>query len=336
MRSKDIFDYINMFFNIYLKSEIGASDDTISSYHDAFKLLFKYIISECDFKLINFSFKYFTKDFVLSFLYWLENNRKNSISTRNLRYEAIRTFCNYVIQFEFENINLIQITKIPRKKRCKEKLVVMSEKQVELLLQQPDYKTKKGRRELAMLSLLYDSGVRISELLNLKIKNITFDGIKTIQVIKGKGNKNRTIPISDDTAYILKIYIEDYQKNLDDYLFTNSRNERLCTNAVRKIINKYCNKAKQIDSEFLNHIYPHLFRHSKATHLINKGVSITEVKEELGHANLSSTQLYITTDILKKRDALKTIESQIIDDKNIISVHSDEDIFKWLDELNIR
>lgn len=332
MMNKDFFEYIDKFFNIYLKSEINASDNTISNYHDAFKLLFQYIKLECNFKLKDFSLKYFSKEFVLSFLQWLENNRKNSISTRNTRYEAIRSFCNYVLQYEFDNINLIQIIKIPRKKEIKEELVVMSEEHIKLLLKQPDSKTKKGRRELAMLVLLYDSGVRVSELLNLKVENVNFIGIKTTHIIKGKGKKNRIVPISDDTAGILSIYIDDYKKISTDYLFTNSRNEKLCTNTVRKIINKYCNKAKNIDKTFLNHIYPHLFRHSKATHLVNKGVSILEVKEELGHANISSTQIYVTTDILKKRDALKTIECQIIDKEKII-VHSDDDIFKWLDKL---
>lgn len=332
-KNNDIFNYISKFFNTYLKSEISASDTTISNYRDTFKILFKYINSECNFNLNDFSLEKFTKDFVLSFLQWLEVNRKNSISTRNTRYETIRSFSNFVLQYEIDNIDLVQVIKIPRKKENKEKLVVISEEHIELLLKQPNIKTKKGRRELAILSLLYDSAVRISELLNLKVNDIKLEDIKSIQIFHGKGNKNRTVPISDDVANIIRIYIEDYKKESEDFLFTNSRNTQLCSNAIRKIINKYCDKAKEIDTTFLQHIHPHLFRHSKATHLIDKGVSVLEVQQELGHADLSSTQIYITTDILKKRDALKTIECKIVSNEENIVTHSDDEIFAWLDNL---
>ncbi len=329
--TNDIYKYIDKFFNIYLKKEINASETTIINYKDTFKLLFKYIIEKADFKLKNFTLDYFTKDFVLSFLQWIENSRKNSISSRNTRFETIRSFCNFVLQYEINNNNLIQILRIPRKKEPKNQLKVLSEEEVSLLLKQPNSHLKKGRRELAILSLLYDSALRISELLNLKVEDINLIGIKTVQVWNGKGNKNRKVPISDDTANIIRIYIEDYNKQLKEYLFTNSKNEKLCTNTIRKMLNKYYDNVKK-DSTFLVHIYPHLLRHSKATHLINKGVSVLEVKEFLGHASLESTQIYITTNILKKRDALKTIENKIIDDVNFTN-NLDDDINNWLNNI---
>ena len=330
--TNDIYKYIDKFFNTYLINEINASKVTILNYKDTFKLLFKYIDSECNFKLKDFSFNYFNKDFVLSFLQWLETSRNYSISSRNTRFETIRSFCNFTIQYEIDNINLIQILKIPRKKEIKRKLEVLSEEQISLLLKQPNCKLKKGRREMAILSLLYDSALRITELLNLKVNDINLNGIKSVHVLHGKGNKERTVPISDDTANIVRIYLEDYEKHENDYLFTNNKNDKLCSNTIRKILNKYCSKAKQEDMTFLEHIYPHLLRHSKATHLINKGVSVLEVKEFLGHASLDSTQIYITTDIMKKRDALKTIENQIIDTM-IPTTYSDEDIFTWLNNI---
>lgn len=328
----DIYKYINKFFNTYLVSEITASKDTVSNYKDTFKLLFKYIDKKCDFKLKDFSLEHFTKDFVLSFLQWLEKERNNSISSRNTRFETIRSFCNFVLQYEISNNNLIQILKIPRKKESKKQLKVLSEEQILLLFNQPDSKLKKGRRELTILSLLYDSALRISELLNLKVKDINLNDVKIVQVWNGKGNKDRKVPISDDTTNIIRIYINDYNKQPEDYLFTNNRNEKLCSNTIRKILNKYCEKARNIDVTFLEHIHPHLLRHSKATHLINKGVSVLEVKEFLGHSSLESTQIYITTDIIKKRDALKTIENQIIETKTTIN-YTDNDIYNWLNNL---
>ena len=119
--TNDIYKYIDKFFNTYLINEINASKITIINYKDTFRLLFKYINSECNFKLKDFSLEYFNKDFVLSFLQWLETDRNSSISSRNTRFETIRSFCNFTIQYEIDNINLIQILKIPRKKEPKKK-----------------------------------------------------------------------------------------------------------------------------------------------------------------------------------------------------------------------
>ena len=330
----DIFEYISKFFNTYLIKEINASNKTIANYRDTFKLLFKFICNKCNFKLHDFSLEYFTKDFVLSFLIWLEKERNNAVSTRNTRFEAIRSFSNFVLQYEISNINLPQILKIPRKKEPKEKLQVLSEEHITLLLKQPNTSIRKGRRELAILSLLYDSAIRISELLNLKVEDINLTDIKKIHILNGKGNKNRIIPISDEVANILRIYILDYKKQPKDILFTNNKNQKLCSNTIRKILQKYCTQAIKTDSTFLANVYPHLLRHSKATHLINKVVSILEVKEFLGHASIESTEIYITTDILKKRNALETIETQIISDK--YSIHSDTEIEQWLNDLSTR
>ena len=127
----------------------------------------------------------------------------------------------------------------------------------------------------------------------------------------------------------LSIYIKDYSLTNDDYLFSNCNKEKLCSNAIRKIIKENVELAKKENPNFSDKVNPHKFRHSKATHLINKGVSVVEVKEFLGHVDLSSTQIYITTDLLKKREALKTIEQQLEINNNNSIVGTNE----WLDNL---
>ena len=204
----------------------------------------------------------------------------------------------------------------------------LTESQIKLLLNQPNTKIKKGRRKLAILTLLYDAGLRIDELLSLTVNDLKFDNINTVIVKHGKGDKQREIPISDDTVCILATYMKDYNLKNNDYLFSNSRKEKLCSNAIRKIIKENVELAKKEDFTFPDKVFPHLFRHSKATHLINKGVSIVEVKEFLGHSDLSSTQIYITTDLFKKREALKTIEYQLEKNDN-----SSDDMNEWLDNI---
>lgn len=177
---------------------------------------------------------------------------------------------------------------------------------------------------------MYDAGLRIDELLSLKVKDINYQNFNTINVQHGKGNKQREIPISDDILNVLNIYINDYSLNNEDYLFSNARKEKLSSNAIRKIINKNIKLAKEQISDYPDKINPHKFRHSKATHLIDKGVSVTEVKEFLGHSDLSSTQIYITTNLLQKREALKTIECKLhTPNIEISSVGSDE----WIDNI---
>ncbi len=178
----------------------------------------------------DFDLDKYTKEFVLEFLSWIENVRHNSISSRNLRLISIKSFTSFVIQYEISNAELLKILKIPRKKDVKKKVTVLTENEVELLLKQPNNKIKKGRRKLAILSLLYDAGLRINELLSLNVKDLNFENIKTVTVWHGKGNKKREIPISDDVSKILTIYIKDYSLTENDLLFSNSKKEKLSYN----------------------------------------------------------------------------------------------------------
>ncbi len=312
-----IYNYINKYFNNYMSEERDVSKETVITYKYCFRLLFQFIELKCSFKLKNFSFNEFTKQFVLEYLNWLETEMKNSIASRNLRLQIIKSFTSYVLQFEFNNPELVRILSIPRKKEIKKQLAILSKEQISLLISQPDINLKKGRRELAILVLLYDSAMRINEFLNVHKKDINFDGIKTITIYHGKGNKRRTIPISDNTAAILRQYIKDYDIKDNDFMFFNSKNEKLCSNAIRKIINKNAVKANIVDNSFPLKLHPHLFRHSKASHLIEDGITDIEVKDFLGHASLESTQIYITTNILKKRNALETIEFQILENHKV-------------------
>ena len=250
MMNNNIFHYIKKYFNTHLVSEIHASNKTIDNYKFTFKLLFKFINERCSFNVQSFDFDKFNKDFVLDFLSWIENNRNNSISSRNLRLISIKSFVNFVVLYEIDNIELINILKIPRKKEISKKPIVLSENQIKILLNQPNTKLKKGRRKLAVLTLLYDAGLRIDELLSLTINDLKFDNINTVIVKHGKGNKQREIPISDDTVYILSTYMKDYNLKNNDYLFSNSKKEKLCSNAIRKIIRENVELAKKEDLAF--------------------------------------------------------------------------------------
>lgn len=144
----DIFAYIKKFFNTHLIDEINVSDKTIENYKYTFRLLFKFINENCSFKVQNFDFDKFNKDFVLDFLCWLENKRNNTISSRNLRLISIKSFVSFVLLYEIDNQELVNILKIPRKKEINKKTSILSEEEIKLLLEQPNTKLKKEEENL--------------------------------------------------------------------------------------------------------------------------------------------------------------------------------------------
>lgn len=331
--NKSIFNYIEKYFNEYLLEETQAASNTFSSYKDTFKLIFIYIREKQNFKVQNFNFEKFNKEFVLDFLSWLEIERKNKVITRNYRLTIIKSFVSYVFTYEINNLELYRILQIKLKKTPKIKTNYLHEEEMTKLLSMPDLTTKKGRRDGAILSLLYDAGMRINELLELKVENVEIEN-HLINITKAKRNKHRQIPISKNTINLIKQYIEDNSLNCvnDAYLFSNNKHEKLSSNAIRKKIKKYVTIIASNDSNFPNRVHPHMFRHSKATHLINKNINVLEVKDFLGHESLDSTQVYITTDIIKKKEALETIEKKIFDEKVVIPRELDNPT-EWLNNL---
>ena len=225
--------------------------------------------------------------------YRLDNG--TSVSTIQRIITCIKSFYLFLFDNKFIDSNPAQLIENPKKRR---KLpTVISESEVEKLLDSPNVKTDVGLRDKCILELLYSAGLRISELLNIKVQQISRD--KPFLKIKGKGNKERLVPIGSSAMNLLIIYIDTYRSNLKsikniDMLFVNESGSVISRQACWEMIQKYASLS------FTNKkISPHNLRHAFATHLLNNGADLRTVQMLLGHASLSTTQIY--THIAKER-----------------------------------
>ena len=310
--------YFSSYFNQYLPSQRNVSVNTIKSYKCTFEIFLNYC-KDNGTDIFKIDIDIFNEKNILCFLENLETKRNNSITTRNQRLAAICSFVKYI--YAKENNNILEFQKIldiPFKKVVQKNVEYLSVQALEILLKQPNLKTKRGRRDLAILTLLYDTGARVSELINLKISDIRFDGDKNTTVkLLGKGNKIRIVPIVSNTANIIQNYLTE--NNLTDkftqYLFTNNSNKKLTDSGITYIIEKYKNLALSESNIIPKHISPHTFRHTKAMHLLESGVPLVYIRDFLGHADYRTTEIYAKISVEEKRKAL----NKVFNEKNDVT-----------------
>ena len=187
------------------------------------------------------------------------------------------------------------VISIPFKKVEKRPPVYMTEQETKLLLNTPDSSTHSGLRHMAILSLLYDSGCRVQELIDLNVSDVTIGDYCKI-FVRGKGGKYREIPVFSETGKILKCYISINKQASNDILFANSQGKRLTRAGIAHIMKKYKEIVKiQHNDSFQSSISPHCMRHSKATHLVNAVMNIYNIRDFLGHTSVVTTQVYLTS-----------------------------------------
>jgi integrase/recombinase XerD len=279
-------DFLKEYLTI-LKVEKNLSDNSISSYKNDLSKLFVFFENKNITDLDNVTYSILTKFF--------EEQRSEGINSTSVgRYSSsIKGFFTFLFQKEYIRKNPasnIRSTKIARDLPS-----VLAFNEVEKILDQPNTKKNLGIRDKAILELLYSSGLRVSELLNLKVSDLFFDD-DVIRVL-GKGSKQRIVPIGASaikyvTEYLTKVRpILQKRMKSENFIFLNSRGSKLSRMAIWKIVKKYCKEA-EIEKE----VHPHTFRHSFATHLLEGGADLRAVQEMLGHSDISTTQIYTHID----------------------------------------
>ncbi len=255
MKTTDFSKYLTGFLTNYLPYERGASKNTISSYRDTFVLFILFMEQKKNVSINKLTINAINKQSVVDFLNWLQAGRNNSNATRNLRLAAMHSFFKYIQYFAPENLYEYQgILSIKVKKKEKPAINYLVLDGIKLLLEQPDRTTLKGRRDLALLSLLYDTGARVQEIIDLSPSALHLDKPVTIRVT-GKGNKTRIIPLLEGQVRILKSYIAENNLSkpyVGSYpLFFNSRKEKLTRAGVTYILLKYADLARQINQSLI-------------------------------------------------------------------------------------
>lgn len=302
MKNFSFAELLDYFFKNYLKIQKNYSDHTIRSYKVTFKLLIKYLMEYKNISLKNISLNNFTRNNIIDFLNHLENQEKVTIQTRNQRLAAIKSFCNYLSYEDINNLhNIQQILLIPTKKHDNKIIDYLTKEELTLYLSSIETNTKKGIRDYTLISLLYDSAIRVSEITKLKVNDLKLDNNPSVQVF-GKGRKYRNIPITEDTKNLLIRYIELEKLNNFNYLFRGNKNSECTTKMVTHIVEKYSKK-----SNINKNVHPHVFRHTRAMHLLEAGVPLVYIRDILGHNDVNTTEIYAKVNLENKRKALANI-----------------------------
>lgn len=323
MKTTDFAECLTKYLSVYLPGQRGISSNTITSYVYTFRLLMIYYRDNLKYNPEKLTLKQFDSNLIMGFLDWLERTRNNSVATRNQRLAAIHAFCRYLIVEEPKYMVVFQKNLcVPFKKYTKPQLGYLSVDEISAILAKPDLNTLKGRRDLTIISLLYDSGARVSEIANLKVRDVRIDEYPIV-TLNGKGNKIRQVPIMKKTALLIGKYLSEQKlettDHLDDPLFTNRQKQKLTRAGITYILRKYSNDKS---------ISPHTLRHTKAMHLLQAGVSSIYIRDILGHTSVDTTSIYARADAEMKRKAIEKISNEPTPD--VPDWTSDTALMDWL------
>ena len=323
---------ITDFFCQYLVSEAGLSENTLKSYRDTLVLYIKYLEDCRECKPRNLDIVAFNAENVSKFLDWLESERHCSVSTRNQRLAALKAFCNYVIRRAPENSKGCQSILQLRIKRAPSAIVdYLPTDTIASILKQPNFGTSEGIRDLAILSFLYETGCRVQELIDVCLGDISLRKPNTV-TLTGKGRKTRVIPISSNATEIILQYVERHKiTKPDQSLFSNRSNKPLSRSGVAYILKKHLKLARQVDQTILiKSIHPHVFRHSKAMHLLESGVNLIYIRDFLGHSSVTTTEIYAKCNPELKRKYIIEAASQLDDSIQPYSDNEKDELLDWL------
>lgn len=276
-------------FLLYLEIEKNDSNYTILNY----ELDIKEYLDYCGSNNVDF-FKITYKQ-ARNYIMYLYDNEKYKSTSISRKISSIRTFYKFLNNNGCENYSF-DLLKLPKKEKRLPKYFEYNE--LEELFDIPNLNTPLGQRDSLILEMLYATGLRVGELVNIKVDDINYS-LKTVRVL-GKGNKERIVYYNNVTDKRLKLYLKEGRVKLNnkgiDYLFLNHLGGKLTTRGVEHILDKIIKR-----TSLTKHITPHMLRHSFATHLLNEGCDLLSVQELLGHESLSATNIYthITNDRIK-------------------------------------
>ena len=333
MKKTDFTKALTSYFSTYLPETCGVSPNTCNSYRDAFKLLLLYFQEEKGVPANSIELRMLNRNLASDFLDWMEAQRKVSVTTRNQRLAAMKAFAHYVQYRNPEYLeNYTDIIAMRPKKHEKPVIPFLTEEELKALLAQPDPSTRHGLRDLTLLSLLYDSGARVQEITDLKLKDIRLTN-PAMATLTGKGRKARQVPLMKETCKLLDAYIRNFNLNsepLTSPLFFNQKGQALSRYGITYILKKYVSQA-ELDSD-TRKISPHVLRHTKAMHLLRAGVNMIYIRDFLGHVDISTTEVYARIDAEMKR---KVFEEKVpnFTPNTTMPWEEDKDLLQWLTQF---
>lgn len=301
----DLARHLTAYLGRHLPGQRNLSANTIASYSDTFRLLLRYL-EESGKRPESLSMGDLDREAVEGFMAWLER-RGNSDRTINQRLSAVKAFVGYVIGrdparlLQYQQVLAMRQRKAPRRR-----MVVPGRDGLAAILANPDASTPRGRRDMVLLTVLYDTGARVSELCGITLGDVRLEDPATV-VLRGKGRKYRVVPLMRPTAGLLASYVSDARDGCapGDPLFPNPHGGPLTRAGVSGIVSRHVRGAIEAGAALPEGVTPHSFRHQKAIDLLESGVNLVYIRDLLGHASVTTTEIYATVSLARKREVLE-------------------------------
>ena len=337
MAKVDLATDIRGFFGQYLVAQRGVSANTVLGYRDAMKLFLQFAAHNHRKSISDLTLDDLKADTVRNFLNYLEKVRKNSVPTRNVRLAAIRSFFQYLSITDPRHIAQCRtVLAIPIKSKAHRVPEYLEQNEVQSIIAGIDCHSLSGQRDDALLRLLYNTGMRAQELVDLDVHHLRLSRPFSV-LIHGKGRKERTCPMWKETVGAIRGYLErrSVSSGANIPLFVNAADQRLSRFGVRYIIAHRVDAASKACSTLLGRkVTPHTFRHTTAMHLLQSNVDLNMIRSWLGHSSIETTNAYVEFDLEMKRKTLESCAKLIPKSaKRTTSWQRDSDVLTWLSEL---
>lgn len=297
---------LEAFFTERLGNQLHASPNTVAAYRDAWRLLLRFVQQRTGKLPCRLDLADLDAETIAAFLDYLEQERNNTIRTRNARLAAIRSFFRFASLRHPEHAALVaRVLAIPTKRGEQPEISYLVDQEIDALLDAPDRTSWTGHRDRALLDLAVETGLRVSELTGLRNRDIELGAGAHVRC-SGKGRKTRCTPISKDTVAVMRAWMKERQGESDDPLFPSRQGGALSRGAVEDLVTKHAaSAARACPSLAAKHLTPHVLRHSCAMELLRSGVDTATICLWLGHERIDTTiRSYIHADMSIKERAL--------------------------------
>ena len=331
--------WLSKFLTDHLAGERDLSPQTIASYRDAIKLLLTWFRDVQATPPEKLRLSDLDRERVLAFLDWLQAERGNSPATRNHRLAVIKSLARYTAIERPEFLDhATQIIAVKQKKTPATDMGYLTGDEVKALLAAPDPATRRGLRDTVLLSTLYDTAARVQEICDLNTADVRA-ARPMLVTLHGKGSKTRRVPLMDPTARLLQDYLDRRARHPGvgpdaDPLFNGPQHTRLTRWAVTKLLAKHVQSLRHRDPGYapgLN-VTPHVIRRTRAMHLLKAGVNVIYIRDLLGHADVSTTEIYARADPETKRKAIENAYESLTPEP-LPSWTADRDLLERLDQI---
>ncbi len=336
MKPTDFSIHVTDFLTHYLGAQRNLSPHTIKAYRDVFTLLLRFCRDVRGIAPEKLCLEQIDVALVEAVLDYLGTERNSSRRTRNHRLAALHAFFRYVqAEDPARMLPCQKILAIPQQRHARPTVTYLSKEELAEILAQPNLRTTEGRRDAVLLSILYDTGARVQELIDLSVGDVRLDPPAQLRLL-GKGRKTRAVPLMPSTVQLLRHHIRenhlDGPERFDTPLFQNARHQRLSRSGIRYILQKYVVRARRKCPSLSRTVSPHTLRHTKGMHLLQSGISLDMIRDFLGHVDVTTTQIYARANLEMKRHALETI-TEPSPVPRIPSWQQNKDLLDWLRSL---